>query len=79
MSGQQIDHLVKMANQIALNFGAQREPDLAAARTAEHLQKFWTADMRRQLADYATAGGEELSSCILRMLEKHRNFEETAR
>ena len=58
MSGQQIDHLVKMANQIALNFGERRNLSEAAHKTAEHLKKFWTPDMRQQLATYAEEDGE---------------------
>lgn len=57
MSGQQIDHLVKMANQIALNFGEQRNLTEAARKTGEHLEKFWTRAMRDQLATYAADSG----------------------
>ncbi|KAA1194144.1 formate dehydrogenase subunit delta [Pseudohalioglobus sediminis] len=64
MSGQQIDHLVKMANQIALNFGEQRDLSRAAQCTAEHLEKFWTRAMREQLSAYADAGGEDLSPAV---------------
>lgn len=64
MSAQQTERLVRMANQIALNFGEERDLTLAARRTGEHLQKFWTPAMREQLADYATAGGEGLSPAV---------------
>lgn len=64
MSPQQIDHLVKMANQIALNLGEQRNPELAAAKTAEHIGKFWTRDMVRQLADHIRNGGEGMSPVV---------------
>ena len=68
MSGQQIEQLVKMANQIALNFGESRDVALAAQRTGEHLQKFWTAAMREQLSAYAVEGGAGLSPAVKRML-----------
>lgn len=64
MSGQQIDHLVKMANQIALNFGEQRNLTEAARKTREHLDKFWTRDMREQLSTYAEEGGEAMSPAV---------------
>lgn len=72
MSGRQIDHLVKMANQIALNFGELRKPEEAARKTAEHLQKFWTPDMRRQLSAYAEEGGDGLSPAVSLLLERQR-------
>lgn len=50
------DQLVKMADQIARNLGAGRD-DAAAERTAQHLRRFWTPAMRRQLADFRRAGG----------------------
>ena len=56
MAARQIDSLVKMANQIALNLGAGHD-DAAAERTAQHISRFWTADMRRQLTAYWRAGG----------------------
>ncbi|TDG13621.1 formate dehydrogenase [Seongchinamella unica] len=75
MTGQQIDHLVTMANQIALNFGEQRNLNEAARRTAEHLQKFWTPAMRQQLAAYAQAGGDGLSPAVSLLLEQQRSHE----
>lgn len=68
MTGKQIDHLVKMANQIAINLGAQRDPDEAARLIGEHLGKFWTGDMRRQLARHAQAHAEQLSGAVLKAL-----------
>ena len=73
MSGQQIDHLVKMANQIALNFGERRNLSEAAHKTAEHLKKFWTPDMRQQLATYAEEDGEALSPAVSLLLQEQRS------
>lgn len=78
MTSQQIHHLVRMANQIAVNFGEQRNAGQAAARTREHLKKFWTRDMRRQLAEYAATGGEALSPGLQQMLAQDQHFEDTA-
>jgi hypothetical protein len=57
MAVKQIERLVKMAEQIALNLGAGRD-DAAAQRTAEHINRFWTPDMRRQLIEFWRGGGE---------------------
>jgi formate dehydrogenase subunit delta len=53
-----IDHLVKMANQIALNLGAGYEDTEAAERTSQHIRRFWTPQMRLQLTDFWREGGE---------------------
>lgn len=68
MPAQQIDHLVKMANQIALNFGANRNMELAARKTGEHLDKFWTPAMREQLHAYWMGGGEGIFPAVERLL-----------
>ena len=57
-AARQIDHLVKMANQIALNLGAGYEDAEAAERTSQHISRFWTPQMRRQLTDFWREGGE---------------------
>jgi formate dehydrogenase subunit delta len=56
MAARQIDHLVKMANQIALNLGAGHD-DAVATRTAQHISRFWTPAMRKELIEYWRAGG----------------------
>ena len=66
---QQIEHLVKMANQIALNVGGQDDVDALAKKTANHIQRFWTRDMQAQLRAYWQAGGEDLAPAVRRMLE----------
>jgi formate dehydrogenase subunit delta len=52
----EIEHLVKMANQIADNFSFHED---AADRVRDHLQRFWAPSMRRGLADFARTGGRE--------------------
>jgi formate dehydrogenase subunit delta len=54
---QEIDRLVKMANQIAANFVLH---DDAAERVADHLQRFWAPSMRQKILEYDAAGGEGL-------------------
>ena len=60
----QVGQLVKMANQIALNFGAQRDLQRATDKTAEHLQKFWTRAMREQLAEHANRCADDVSPAV---------------
>ena len=63
----QTPHLVKMANQIALNFSAAGEADEAVEQTGVHIRKFWTAAMKSKLKAYVQAGGEGCSSLVLRV------------
>ncbi len=72
MTAKQIDHLVKMAEQIALNLGAGRDDQAAAEHCAEHIQRFWTPAMRRQLREFQQAGGEvsAVVSAALQCLEQ---------
>ena len=75
MAAKQIDHLVKMANQIALNTGAHADPEDSARRTAEHIRKFWTPAMRAQLTDYCLGDGDGLEPVVQQVL---REMSETA-
>lgn len=44
----EVEHLVKMANQIAENFSFH---DDAVTRTADHLKRFWAPSMLQKLID----------------------------
>jgi hypothetical protein len=57
-----------MANQIAVNLSAGRDLDETARLTQEHLRKFWTRDMRTQLARYARESGDRLAPAVCRAL-----------
>ena len=59
MNGQASDHLIKMANEILLNIGGGGDEE-AVTKTAAHIEKFWTAVMRRQLVERGQSGGEQL-------------------
>jgi formate dehydrogenase subunit delta len=71
----QIDHLVKMANQIGLNLGAGYDDTEAQERIRNHLSRFWTPQMRRQLTDFWREGGEvaPVVAAALVALEKNQS------
>jgi len=69
MSGQQVQQLVKMANQIALNLGGGRSEQEAALRTGEHITHFWTPAMRAQLLEYWHGGGKGIAPVVASYLE----------
>ena len=50
----ELQHLVKMANQIAENFSFH---DDAIARVAEHIQRFWAPGMHQNLSRYMQQSG----------------------
>ena len=62
------DKLVRMANQIGQFFKSQPH-DEALAGIADHLRSFWTPKMRRQIADYAAAGGAGLDPLTLEAVQ----------
>jgi formate dehydrogenase subunit delta len=55
---QDVERLVKMANQIADNFSFH---DDAAERTADHLRRFWAPSLRVRIVDFEAAGGDGLN------------------
>jgi len=58
----EIDHLVRMANQIAANFSFHED---CVARVADHLGRFWAPSMLRQLREHAAAEGTGLDQAVL--------------
>lgn len=59
MSGQTLDKLVYMANQIAREFSAQR-PREAVEATWDHLWHFWDPRMRAMILAHLKEGGAGL-------------------
>ena len=55
---QEVDRLVKMANQIADNLALHED---AVERTADHLRRFWAPSMRRKLIGHGAAAGGGLN------------------
>ena len=56
---QDTQRLVKMANQIADNFGFHED---AVERTFDHLKRFWAPSMHRRIVDFEAAGGDGLNA-----------------
>lgn len=67
MSDTELQHLVKMINQISVNIAANiattasAENDEPAVQVADHLQRFWARSMRQIIISYADSDGEGLS------------------
>ena len=58
-----VNALVRMANEIAANFGALGEAD-AIAETARHISRFWEPRMRAQLKQLVADGEADGLSAI---------------
>jgi formate dehydrogenase subunit delta len=57
------EHMVHMANQIALFFSSYPH-EQAVAGVADHLAKFWERRMKDQIAAYVAEGGEGLHELV---------------
>ena len=64
MTAQGGDYLAKMANDIARNLAAIGNEELVAGRVSDHLTRFWSPDMRRQLVEHARVDDSELLPAV---------------
>jgi formate dehydrogenase subunit delta len=65
------EHLVQMANDIGHFFQAEPDHEEAIAGMVNHLTRFWTPRMRKQILEVLAAGGgglEELPAAAVRRL-----------
>lgn len=62
MSDQQLQNLIKMANQIGVHNLHHGDEDAAADVVADHIRKYWARSMKDQLRAYAKQDGSELSA-----------------
>lgn len=66
----QLNHLIKMVNQIAANQPVELIGENAAVEAiAGHLQKFWAPPMRERIGKYLAEGGEQLSPVAKKAIE----------
>ncbi len=61
--------LVKMAEQISTNIGARLTPQDGAARTVDHLNRFWTVDMKRRFVQQVSSDPSNVSETLLIVVE----------
>ena len=64
---QEIEQLVKMANQIADNFSFHED---AVDRLADHLQRFWAPSMTKKLLEFQQAGGDGLKPAVVAAVQR---------
>ena len=64
-----LEKLVRMANQIGDNFAYLQDTDIAAAKVANHISRYWDPLMRSEIVDYMQKNGEDLSEIAKRAIE----------
>ena len=68
----QNETLIKMANQVGDFFGADPNKIQANIEIANHLNRFWTLDMRQQIAKYVTEqNGTGLHQHVIEAISAH--------
>jgi formate dehydrogenase subunit delta len=68
----QNETLIKMANQVGDFFGADPNKTQANIEIANHLNRFWTLDMRQQIAKYVNEqNGAGLHAQVVTAISQH--------
>ena len=73
MAGTELQHLIKMMNQISDNMTLTEIDELAAVKVADHIKRFWAPSMREIIISYARSDGEMLqggSMAAIRLLQE---------
>ncbi len=65
-----VEHLVKMANQIESYFRSDPDRAAAVAGIESHLRRFWDPRMRKALVNYHDHGGEGLGELAKAAVER---------
>jgi len=61
MSETELDHLIKMINQVADNIAIGEGEVATAPKVATHLNRFWARSMREKIIEYADSDGAQLN------------------
>ena len=56
-----VEKLIRMANQIAVNFDFGPDKPKAVDGVADHLRRFWTPGMKAEIIAYQESGGSQLN------------------
>lgn len=74
MPGNELQHLIKMANQIALNIGMGASEEDIVDKIENHITLFWARPMREKICSHMDSCMDELNpattKALLRIKEK---------
>lgn len=68
MSTNELDHLIKMANQIACNIGLGASEDETVDRVVKHINLFWAPAMREKICANMQTSASQLNSVAIKAL-----------
>ncbi len=77
MADIELEHLIKMVNQIASNVALGDDDDVRVRSVAAHLEKFWAPSMRKKITSYAVNDGDRLQHTVLKALKLLRSQVQT--
>ena len=60
MPDTELDHLIKMINQIADNIAIGETADTVAPKVADHVKRFWAPPMKEKIIHYMQCDGQRL-------------------
>jgi formate dehydrogenase subunit delta len=66
-----LEHLVRMANQIEANYRAEPDRILAIDSIGSHIKRFWDPRMRKQIVALCESGGEGLGDTVKQAIHKY--------
>ncbi len=58
----EVEHLIKMMNQIADNIAIGESDAVAADKLVAHIKRFWARSMIQKIVEYAESDGEKLQA-----------------
>ena len=61
MAATELDHLIKMINQIADNIAIGDSEAVTGPKVADHINRFWARPMKEKIIDYAASDGKQLN------------------
>jgi formate dehydrogenase subunit delta len=67
-----IEHLVRMANDIGNFFKSEADHTTAVDAVAQHLKRFWDPRMRKEIVAYVDNGGAGLKELVREAVLKLR-------
>ena len=69
----ELQHLIKMANQIAQNIGIGASEEETIDKVENHITLFWAPPMRKKICDYIETGANDLHPFATKALLKIRD------
>jgi formate dehydrogenase subunit delta len=69
-----VQHLVKMANQIGSFFENEPDRQQAVQDIASHIKRFWDPRMRKAIISHIENGGEGLKAIVSEAISSNRQL-----